>query len=195
MSVFDSLAVGYDLGLLPLEWAVLRRLRRRAFPPVQGRVLEVGVGTGANLPLYQPAVRVVALDMSSDMLRRAVLRPGRAAVLPVQANVHSLPFADGSFDTVTGSLVFCSVANPRQALAQAWRVLRPDGRLVLVEHTRGKGLGAWLTDTLHPAWLAWNRVCHLNRETAQTVTEAGFRLTRVEAHWLGIFRIIEGAKE
>ncbi len=193
-SVFDRIASGYDLGMLPLEVAVLRRLRRRAFPQVRGRVLEVGVGTGVNLPLYPSEATVVALDHSAPMLRQALHRRARAHVWAVQADVHRLPFPAGAFDAVTGSLVFCSVSQPLQALAEVRRVLCPGGRLLLVEHTRGEGPGAWLTDRLHPLWLAWNGVCHLNREPGRLVREAGFRIRREEARILGIFRLLEGEK-
>lgn len=194
MGVFDALASGYDLGMLPLEAAVLRRMRRRAFPEVTGRVLEVGVGTGVNLPLYPPGASVVALDASAPMLRRARRRPACARVAAVQADLHHLPFRDGAFDAVTGSLVFCSVADPERALGEVHRVLRPGGRLVLLEHTRGRGPGAWLTDLLHPLWFAWNGVCHLNRETVRSVQAAGFHIRREETRALGIFRLIEGEK-
>ncbi|MFN3761833.1 MAG: class I SAM-dependent methyltransferase [Anaerolineae bacterium] len=192
--VFDALASGYDLGMLPLEVAVLRRMRRLAFPKVAGRVLEVGVGTGVNLPFYPSGATVVAIDLSAPMLRQARRRPARARVRAVQADIHHLPFRDGAFEAVTGSLVFCSVAEPERALGEVYRVLRPGGRLLLLEHTRGRGPGAWLTDRLHPLWLAWNGVCHLNRETAQAVRQAGFRLRREESRILGIFRLIEGEK-
>lgn len=192
--LFDRLATGYDLGMLPLEVMVLSRLRRQAIPSVRGRVLEVGVGTGINLPLYPPAARVVALDFSAPMLRRAVHRPVQAHIHGVQADIHHLPFPADTFDAVTGSLVFCSVVDPERALGEVHRVLRPGGQLVLLEHTRGRGLGAWLTDRLHPLWLAWNGVCHLNRETGQEVQKAGFRLEQEETRILGIFRLLRGRK-
>lgn len=192
--VFDHIATGYDLGMLPLEVAVLRRLRRRAFPKVRGRVLELGVGTGVNLPLYPPDATVVALDHSAPMLRQSLRRQRRARVWAVQADAHHLPFPADAFDAVTGSLLFCSVAEPARALAEIRRVLRPGGRLLLVEHTRGKGLGALFTDSLNPLWLAWNGVCRLNRETSRLIREAGFRVIREEARILGIFRLLEGEK-
>ena len=74
---------------------------------------------------------------------------------------------------------------------EAAGVLHPGGRLVLLEHTRGSGLGAWLTDILHPLWHTWSRECHLNRETAQTVAKMGFEVQRVERHAMGIVRVIE----
>jgi len=194
MDVFDGLAAGYDVGMLPLELAILRRLRQRAFPPLEGAVLELGVGTGVNLPLYGPGAEVVALDASRPMLSTAAARRTRARVRFVQAEVERIPFPDGVFDAVAGSLLFCSVADPVEALAEVRRVLAPGGRLVLVEHTRGNGLGAWLTDVLNPLWMLFSKVCHLNRETVQEVVGAGFRLVRLEERLLGVFRLIEAVK-
>jgi len=195
MSVFDGLSSIYDLGMLPLEYLMLRRLRRQTFPLLRGDVLEIGVGTGVNLPLYGPEARVTGCDASGEMLawaaRRPQSRPRNGAAL-AQTDVQRLPFLDGSFDVVAASFLFCSVTDPAQGLAEARRVLRPGGRLVLLEHTRGNsGLGAWLTDTLYPAWKTWSKECHLNRETAQTVAQVGFQVRRVERHAMGIVRVIE----
>jgi ubiquinone/menaquinone biosynthesis C-methylase UbiE len=199
MSTSDELSSGYDRGMRPLEWLIFRRLRRKVFPASHGDVLELGVGTGVNLPLYGSGARVVGCDASSKMLEWASRRVVQSHVVLVQADVQRLPFADASFDAVTGSLVFCSIANPTQGLVEARRVLRqpqpaegqPGGQLVLVEHTRGSGLGAWLTDLLHPLWHRLSRDCHLNRKTTQAIADAGFRVQRVERHALGIVRVIE----
>jgi SAM-dependent methyltransferase len=215
MSAFDSASSTYDRGMLLLERLIFRRLRRRIFPRLGGDVLELGVGTGVNLPLYGSGARVTGCDANGEMLAWAARRRARATAALVQADVQRLPFADGSFDVVAASLVFCSVADPARALAETRRVLRrpepacpepgrrtegrcpepaegrPGGRLVLLEHTRGNGLGAWLTDVLHPLWDTWSRECRLNRETARTVAAAGFQVQRVEHHALGIVRVIE----
>jgi phosphatidylethanolamine/phosphatidyl-N-methylethanolamine N-methyltransferase len=191
MSTFDGLSAVYDQGMQPLEWFVFGRLRRRIFPSLRGRVLELAVGTGVNLPLYGPGAYVTGCDLSPDMLAWASRRQTRGRVTLIHADVQYLPFPDASFDVVTASLAFCSIADPLQGLGEARRVLRSGGRLVLLEHTRGSGLGAWLTDILHPLWHTWSRECHLNRETAQNVARAGFWVQRVERHALGIVRVIE----
>ncbi|MCK4452449.1 MAG: methyltransferase domain-containing protein, partial [Anaerolineae bacterium] len=181
----------YDRGMQPLEWLIFRRLRRRMFPLLRGAVLELGIGTGVNLPLYEPEARVIGCDASVEMLAWAARRHPQAPVTLAQADAQRLPFTDGSFDVVTASLLFCSVADPAQGLAESRRVLRPGGRLVLLEHTRGSGLGAWLTETFHPLWRTWSRECHLNRETTRAVAEVGFKVQHVERHALGIVRVIE----
>ena len=213
MSIFDNLRSGYDRGMLLLELLLLRRLRRRTFPPLRGDVLEIGVGTGVNLPLYEPGACVTGCDASGRALNSAARRRPRAPAALVQADVQRLPFANGSFDVVAASLVFCSIADPARGLSEARRVLRhpglqnepadPErgrrsagqngGRLVLLEHTRGTGVGAWLTDVLQPVWNNWSHECRLNRETTQTVAAAGFRMVRVEQHVLGIVRVIEAS--
>jgi ubiquinone/menaquinone biosynthesis C-methylase UbiE len=161
------------------------------FPRLRGDVLEMGIGTGVNLPLYGLESHVTAFDASEEMIGWAARRHTRVAVALARADAQHLPFVDRSFDVVTASLLFCSVVDPARGLAEARRVLRPDGRLVLLEHTRGSGLGAWLTDILHPLWSTWSRECHLNRETVETVARAGFKVQRVERHALGIVRMIE----
>jgi phosphatidylethanolamine/phosphatidyl-N-methylethanolamine N-methyltransferase len=193
MNACDGPTSPYDRGMQPLEWLIFRRLRRRVFPPLSGDVLELGTGTGVNLPLYRPGARVTGCDASEGMLAWASRRRTRVPVALAQVDVQCLPFADGSFDVVAGSLVFCSVADPVRGLAEARRVLRPGGWLVLLEHTRGSGLGAWLTDVLHLVWDRYSRECRLNRETVQTVVEAGFEVLHVERHALGIVRVIEAA--
>lgn len=192
--LFDGLASGYDLGMSPLECVLLRRVRRRAFSGISGRVLELAVGTGSNLPFYPRTATVVAVDVSRPMLQRAARRRAEASVHLVEADVHNLPFREEAFSAVTGSLFLCSVADPARVLSEVRRVLRAGGRLVLVEHTRGDGLGALLTDKLEPCWYGWNGVCHLNRETTGAVAKAGFQIIREQRRVMGILRRIEAVK-
>src|SRR6516165_9046219 len=117
----------YDLGVALAEWRGLGRWRRWLARGATGRTLDLGTGTGRNLPLLGPGVRAVAVDPHAEALARA---RRRAPAIPlVVARAEALPFRDGAFDTVLAGLVLCSVADPAAALAEARRVLRPQGAL------------------------------------------------------------------
>lgn len=158
-----------------LEATGLRRWRAWLTRGVTGRVLDLGCGTGRNLPLFAPGARLVALDPCADVLRRARRRAPEAAF--VQARAEALPFRDGSFDAVTSGLVFCSVGEPAAGLREVRRVLTAQGSLRLLEHVRSLHPGqARLQDLIQPAWTWFTGGCHPNRETERAVAEAGFVL-------------------
>jgi len=157
----------------------------------RGSVLEIGAGTGVNFSHYCEGARVFALDESREMLATARRRPCRVCATVTQADAQSLPFTSRIFQTVVGTLVFCSIPNPARALAEIRRVLQPGGELLLLEHTRGHHpLAAALTDLLNPVWFSLNGSCHLNRQTAYIVAEAGFNVTSIEHHAGGIVQVI-----
>ena len=191
---FDRIASPYDRGMAPLERLWLRRMRERLMAHARGHVLEIGVGTGANLPFYPAASRITAVDESPDMLdvaaQRASILNGRIQLS--QVDVEQLAFPQGSFDTVAGSLVFCSVVDLQRALSEVWRVLRkPGGRLLLLEHMRPRVQPlTLLVDLANLPWYAFNGRCHLNRETQQAVLRAGFEVEQVESKLGGFFRLI-----
>ena len=190
-SRFDGMASLYDLGMFPLELLVLARLRRRIYPYLDGRVLELGVGTGVNLPLYKAPASVVATDASAAMVSRARRRRMRARASFLSADATHLPFGPGLFDFVTGSLLFCSVDDPAAALAEVRRVLRPGGWLYLLEHVRGAGqLRGRVTDLLDAPWHRFSQSCHLNRDTEALVRDAGFRMVCAPRFALGFVQII-----
>jgi SAM-dependent methyltransferase len=162
----------YDLGVAVLERLGLGRWRRWVAGGARGLTLDLGSGTGRNLPLVDPRARAVALDPHRDALARARRRaPGVPAVV---ARAEALPFRDGVFDTVVSGLVLCSVDDPDLALAEIRRVLRPDGTLRLLEHVRHAGLRGTLQDLVQPAWTAVTGGCRPNRETEAAVARAGF---------------------
>ena len=192
----DSIdARNYDRGMWFLERFSLERLRRHVLAEARGAVLEVGAGTGANLPLYASNVRVTAVELRPSHLAAAARKArlaGRSADISVAAaNAQNLPFPDASFDTVVGTLVFCSIHDPGQALDEIRRVVRPGGRLLLLEHVRGQTrVTRILTDALHPLWFAMQGECHLNSETATTVAGAGFRIDHATSHARGLLQVI-----
>jgi ubiquinone/menaquinone biosynthesis C-methylase UbiE len=193
-STFDRIAAPYDRGMAPLERLGLQEMRSRLLPHARGKVLEIGVGTGANLPFYPPSVCLSAIDESADMLAVAARRAanlGRRLHLSL-GNVEHLAFPSEHFDTIVSSLVLCSVQDQSRALAELWRVLRkPGGRLLLLEHMRPQVQPlAWLADLANAPWYAFNGRCHLNRETERATIRAGFQVTQVESRLGGLVRLI-----
>ena len=187
----------YDRGMWLLENYGLKRLRRLLLQAVHGEVLEIGVGTGANLPFYDGrAVRITAVDVNPARLVGTITRAqavnGRHPIHIGAADAQQLPFSDNQFDTVVSTLVFCSIPEPMAALAEIKRVLRPDGRFLLLEHVRGLNpISQRLTDWLHPAWFAMQGSCHLNRETAVSVQAAGFHIEETSSHGWGVIQMIK----
>lgn len=129
-------ACGYDRAMAPLERSWLRRYRERLIAQAAGRVIEAGIGTGANLPYYPASVELTGVDASAEMLAQAVRRAevlGRPAELR-QGDADALPLPDAGADTVVATLLLCSVPDVAGTLAEFARVLRPGGRLLLLDH-------------------------------------------------------------
>jgi ubiquinone/menaquinone biosynthesis C-methylase UbiE len=150
---------------------------------VEGVVLEIGAGTGANLRHYAAATRVVALEPDPSMAKRLPAKIAEATV-PVEfvtGRAEEIPFPDASFDAVVSTLVLCSVADPPAVLAEVDRVLKPEGRLVLLEHVRGTGRTARWQDRLTGVHRKLAGNCHLNRDTRAALDAAGFDTTHVDA--------------
>ena len=175
-------AAAYDPMTRSLERAVLGERRARLLADLAGQVLDVGAGTGANLPYLRRASRVVAAEPDAAMRRRLAARVAQANV-PVEVSsdpAEELRYPGASFDAVVFTQVLCSVASPDRALAEARRVLRPSGRLIILEHVRGTGRLARWQDRLTPLWSRLVPGCHLGRDTAAAIERAGFTIERAE---------------
>jgi len=174
------------------NWMMDRPLVRRGFDPLRretvgqahGVVLEVGAGGGQNFSFYDPTrvVQVEAVEPDEAMLVEARRRL-TAAPIPItlaRAPVEALPFPDAHFDSVVVTLVFCSVRDPERGLREIWRVLKPGGTLLLLEHVRAQGkMAAWVQDVLVPLSTRCMGNCHWNRDTLHAVLQTGFQATQV----------------
>jgi ubiquinone/menaquinone biosynthesis C-methylase UbiE len=184
----------YERWIVPrlLDLAMRNRLldhyRHQTIETAQGLVLEVGVGSGLNLPLYGPAViRVVAVDPSPELLRLASRRAADV-VIPVsllRASAEDLPVADAVFDTIVMTWTLCSIPNPIAALTDMRRVLRPGGRLIFVEHGLSPEIrvARW-QHRLTPYWKLIGGGCHLDRQMDDLIRSAGFEIDAVETGYL-----------
>ena len=193
---YDRQALWYDLNDIPME-LFARALRRQLWGKVDGgRVLEVGVGTGRNLPYHPPRSGVTAIDISPKLLAKAARKAhkkGRPVELGLM-DAQRLAFGDGSFDSAAATFVFCSVPDPLAGLAEVRRVLKPGGRLLLLEHVRSKNrvLG-WLMDRLNPLFVRLSGA-NINRDTVGNVAGAGFEIVAVDSHMAGLVKLIEARK-
>ena len=172
----------YDLMAGRAERRGIGGRRRMLLADLEGEVLEIGSGTGASLPYYERAARVVALEPDESMASRLPARVAEAQV-PVEivnAGAESLPFPDGSFDAAVSAFVLCSVGDPAAVLGEIRRVLKPNGKLVVLEHVRGEGRTARWQHRLTPLHRKLAGNCHLDRDTKTTVAAAGFDVTALE---------------
>jgi ubiquinone/menaquinone biosynthesis C-methylase UbiE len=171
----------YDPMMRPAEKGALGRLRDEVVGSARGAVLEIGAGTGLNVPRYHDVERLVASEPEEPMRRRLLARAGRATV-PVEvvaAPAESLPFDDGEFDTVVSTLVLCSVDDPAAAVREVRRVLRPGGRFVFLEHGGGDGTRAVWQRRLDGLWAAVNAGCHLTRNVTDVLASADLQLEEI----------------
>ena len=174
-ALYDGLGAAAERG-----W--MGRRRSRLLAGAAGSVLEIGGGTGANLPHYRDAGRVVVSEPDPFMrgrLRRKLVR-ARVPVEVSESGAEDLPFRDGSFDAVVSTLVLCSVPNQEKALAEVRRVLRPGGRLLFIEHVRGEGSVARVQDRVLPLWSRLFAGCHPNRDTLGSIQAAGFEVGKLD---------------
>jgi len=180
----------YERWILPklidlaMRQGPVQKYRRALVPDARGRVLEVGVGSGLNLPLYAPEVsEVIGLDPSERLLDMARRRAATAGV-PVtltQGTATAIPVDDDSIDTVVMTWTLCSIPDPMAALREMRRVLKPGGALLFVEHglSPEPGVARW-QHRLTPVWRRCAGGCHLNRKIDDLVRAAGFELPKLK---------------
>jgi len=183
----------YDRWVLPpildlvMRQRPLQKYRREVVAAANGRVLEVGVGSGLNFPLYDRRVEIVfGIDPSPRLLavarRRAAAAGVRAQLL--QGSASAIPLADGTVDTVVMTWTLCSIADPSAALREMRRVLKPHGQLLFVEHglSPESGIERW-QQRLTPIWRHVAGGCHLDRKMDDLIRSAGFDILRLRTEY------------
>ena len=165
----------------------LEPYRRRVTAAAHGDVLEIGVGSGLNLSLYQPGTHIVGLDPSARLLAMArEATADRAQTIDlIEGSAESIPFPDHEFDTVITTWTMCSIPDLPKALAEVRRVLKDDGRLVFAEHGRAPDpkVVCW-QNALTPVWKRIGGGCHLNRPIDQLIAAAGFRVDGLKTGYM-----------
>lgn len=175
----------YPLLISPEERRRWSKVRPRIMGEVEGRVLEIGVGSGFSLRFYPVKADVVATEPDPHMLKRAqrhLEELGATNIGLQQAPAEDLPFENESFDHVVSSWVLCTVRDLSSALAEAQRVLKPEGTFRFMEHVRNDESRFWSTvqDLTTPAFRWFGAGCHPNRRIKQAIEEAGFRIEWLE---------------
>lgn len=185
----------YERNVLPLmiDWSCgvrpVRRQRAKVVPRAQGRVLEVGIGSGLNAPYYDRSrvSAIVGLDPSGAMRRRAERRIAEAGLQVefIGLSAEKIPQSDASFDSVLITYTLCSIPDPLAALGEMRRVLKPEGRLIFCEHGRAPddSVRRW-QDRLTPLWRRIGGGCHLNRDIPQLLAAGGFDCADMETMYL-----------
>mgnify|MGYP000264599803 FL=1 len=187
---FDSLE-GFLEGLFFSDW------RKTLWAKVQGEhILEVGVGTGKNFPYYPANTRITALDFSEKMLQRAKKKQqrGNIAVELELMDVQSLCYADNSFDTVIATFVFCSVPLPTKGLQELYRVCKPGGQVLLLEHVlSAKPMMARMMKLMNPL-IASMFGANINRQTVKSVQSCGFQKVLLDPASRDMVKLIQAIK-
>lgn len=187
--IYDKFAAGYDRAFAPFEKRFLEKWRAEtlSFLPENSRLLEIGAGTGANFRFYPPCEFAVAGELSFKMLEFAA---GKTNLIQlVQTDAESLPFAANTFDAAFATLVFCSIPKPENAFRELQRVVKNQGRIVLLEHVRPKGLLGYGFDFLNVFTRALIED-HFNRETAEIAEKCGLKILKVKEKAFGVVNLI-----
>ncbi|MEI8208806.1 MAG: methyltransferase domain-containing protein [Methylococcales bacterium] len=194
---YNRIAPYFDAMEAIMEGLFFKTWRKKLWSKVEGyHILEVGVGTGKNFEFYPTEARLTAIDFSEKMLKQALHnkhRKGVSVALDLM-DIQSLAFADNSFDTVIGSFVFCSVPLPVKGLKELYRVCRPGGQLLLLEHVISSNTFiAKLMNTINPVILTLIGA-NINRNTVKNVKACGFSSVRIDERSGPIIKLIEARK-
>ncbi|WP_152912144.1 class I SAM-dependent methyltransferase [Caloranaerobacter sp. TR13] len=189
---YDRFAKIYDLMEKPMEASKLSDWRKDAIKELQGKVLEVGVGTGKNIEYYPKNLDVTGIDFSSKMLEKARRKAKKLnkEIKLIYMDAQNMDFDDNTFDSVFTTCVFCSVPDPIKGLKEIRRVCKPNGKIVMIEHVRSeRKVIAALMDIFNPI-VVRTFGANINRKTISNIETAGFNNIQVKDLWLDIVKKI-----
>lgn len=187
MGVYDRYILPHVINLAMRNRHLLE-YRQRTIPTAGGRVLEIGIGSGLNLPFYSAHVReIVGLEPAPRLTEMARGRADRTSIRTtfIQGFAETIPLEDRSVDTVVTTWTLCSIPDVSAALREMRRVLKPTGHLLFVEHGRApdEGVRKW-QDRLTPAWKCIGGGCHLNRPIRALIESAGFSIAQLQTGYM-----------
>jgi ubiquinone/menaquinone biosynthesis C-methylase UbiE len=187
--IYDKVAEYYDKIFAPFEKRFLEKWRGEtlSFLPENSRILEIGAGTGANFRFYPNAKCAVASEISIKMLDFAKRKTDK--IYLVQSDAENLPFPTDYFDAAFATLVFCSIPKPGNAFAELKRIVKPRGKIVLLEHVRPKGTLGYGFDFLNIFTTVLIEDC-FNRETAKLAENAGLKILELKEKAFGAVNLI-----
>ncbi len=191
-TLYDQKASWYELTSKFINLVGLGRLRRKVFSQARGKILEIGAGTGNNLPFFPKNADLTLSDLSSEMLNIAqtLAKRLRLEVKFVRADAQNLPFEDFEFDTVCSSLSTCTFIDPVAVLKEMRRLTKPGGQILLLEHgrSRNRWLGRW-QDRFAPKHYK-KHACRLTQDPTKYLQPAGLVTETSSRHFFGIFYAI-----
>lgn len=194
---YDRFSKIYDLFESPMEMRAFSKYRKKALSLAKGKVLEIGIGTGKNLPYYPEGVEVIGIDFSRGMLEKAEKRKkelGLENVKLLYMDAQNMELDDNTFDTVVSTFVFCTVPDPIKGLKEAYRVLKPGGTAIFLEHMKSNSRLLNIPLYLMEPFIKTLLGTSMLRETQKNIEKAGFKIEKVENLFFNIVRLIIATK-
>lgn len=195
---YNRNAIFYDLIEFPVEKVLYSKWREKYFSNLIGRVLDVGIGTGKNIDYYNNEAEITGIDFSKKMLEKAkrkLKKPGRKNISLKLMDVENLKFRDNSFDYIITSSVFCSVPNPIEGLKEIKRVLKPNGKLIMVEHVLSKNKIIAFFENLFNPIVKFSIGVNINRNTRQNIEKSGMAIKKEKnLALIDVFRLFVARK-